>query len=124
MYVFFFAENNVSVTHQWPNSEMKASTSSVNASGGSHFIRDSSGITQSRVERPHSVASQGPAGNSILFYRDILCDKISMISSNLVDLVYIVIYYTLEVKDLMNVLLVLLRSGCFQSVLFYKFCCL
>ncbi|KAL1208941.1 PHD finger protein [Cardamine amara subsp. amara] len=54
------ANSNVSVAHQWPNSEMKASTSSVNATG-SHLIRDASGTTQSRIERPYTVASQGPA---------------------------------------------------------------
>ncbi|CAN8321431.1 unnamed protein product [Cochlearia groenlandica] len=59
--------SSVSMSHQWHNSEVKASTSSVNASG-SHFCRDASGIiTPSRVERPqfksdmHTGASQGPA---------------------------------------------------------------
>ncbi|ESQ30415.1 hypothetical protein EUTSA_v10011311mg [Eutrema salsugineum] len=63
--------NNVSMAHhQWPNSEMKSSISAVNATG-SHFVRDASGITQTRIERPqfksdmHTGASQGPvpAGN-------------------------------------------------------------
>lgn len=48
--------------HQWPSSEMKASGSSVNATG-SHFVRDASGITQSRPQfKPdmHIGASQGP----------------------------------------------------------------
>ncbi|EFH67843.1 PHD finger family protein [Arabidopsis lyrata subsp. lyrata] len=54
--------SNVSMAHQWPNSDMKASTSSVNASG-----REASGITQARMERPqfksdmHTGTSQGPA---------------------------------------------------------------
>ncbi|XP_020868253.1 PHD finger protein At3g20280 isoform X2 [Arabidopsis lyrata subsp. lyrata] len=60
------AASNVSMAHQWPNSDMKASTSSVNASG-----REASGITQARMERPqfksdmHTGTSQGPvpAGN-------------------------------------------------------------
>ncbi|KAL9859643.1 putative chromatin regulator PHD family [Arabidopsis thaliana] len=64
------AVNNVSMAHQWPNSEMKASASSVNASG-SHYVREASGITQARMERPqfksdlHTGTSQGPvpAGN-------------------------------------------------------------
>ncbi|CAA7048405.1 unnamed protein product [Microthlaspi erraticum] len=56
--------HSTSVAHQWPNSELKPSTSSVNATG-SHFVRDA---TQSRLERPqfkadmHPVASQGPGG--------------------------------------------------------------
>ncbi|KAG7600106.1 Zinc finger PHD-finger [Arabidopsis suecica] len=60
------AANNVSMAHQWPNSDMKASASSVNASG-SHFVREASGITQARMERPqfksdmHTGTSQGPA---------------------------------------------------------------
>ncbi|XP_023645124.1 PHD finger protein At3g20280 isoform X3 [Capsella rubella] len=59
--------NHVSTAHQWPNSEMKATTSSVNAATGSHFVRDASGITQSRMERPqfksdmHTGVSQAPA---------------------------------------------------------------
>uniref|UniRef100_A0A1J3J1I0 PHD finger protein n=1 Tax=Noccaea caerulescens TaxID=107243 RepID=A0A1J3J1I0_NOCCA len=54
--------NNVSMAHQWPNSELKSSTSSVNATG-SHFVRDA---TQSRPQFKadmHPVASQGPGGN-------------------------------------------------------------
>lgn len=73
---FFLAANNISVAHQLPNSVMKASTSSVNAAGN-HFITNASGITQSRIERPQTGASKGPAGNSILFSRDIQSDQIS-----------------------------------------------
>ncbi|KAL1220507.1 PHD finger protein [Cardamine amara subsp. amara] len=50
---------NVYVAHQLPKSKKKASTSSVNATG-SHLIKDASGKTQSRIERPHIAASQGP----------------------------------------------------------------
>lgn len=90
----FFAANNVSMSHQWPSSEMKASTSSVNAAG-SQFVRDASGITQSRMERPqfkpdmHTSASQGPGKFTLhtsfyphLFSRDIQSEKISSARKN------------------------------------------
>lgn len=70
--MIFAATNNVSMAHQWPNnSEMKASSSSVYATS-SHFVRDASGITQSRIERPqfksdmHTGASQGPGISTLL----------------------------------------------------------
>ncbi|XP_010479526.1 PREDICTED: PHD finger protein At3g20280-like isoform X3 [Camelina sativa] len=59
--------NHVSTSHQWPNSEVKATTSSVNPAPGSHFVRDASKITQPRIERPlfksdmHTGPSQAPA---------------------------------------------------------------
>lgn len=69
--MIFVAASNVSMAHQWPNSDMKASTSSVNASG-SHFVREASGITQARMERPqfksdmHTGTSQGPGVSTLL----------------------------------------------------------
>jgi hypothetical protein len=69
--MIFAAVNNVSMAHQWPNSEMKASASSVNASG-SHYVREASGITQARMERPqfksdlHTGTSQGPGISTLL----------------------------------------------------------
>lgn len=66
MFFSFSAANNVSMAHQWPNSELKSSTSSVNATG-SHFVRDA---TQSRPQFKadmHPAASQGPGKITYMF---------------------------------------------------------
>ncbi|CDY07312.1 BnaC05g26740D [Brassica napus] len=52
--------NCVSMGHQWVNSEMKVSGSALNA-GGTHFVKDASGIRPQFKPDVHASASQGPA---------------------------------------------------------------
>ncbi|KAL0815305.1 hypothetical protein Bca101_071749 [Brassica carinata] len=51
--------NSVSMGHQWVNSEMKVSGSALNA-GGTHFVKDASGIRPQFKPDVHASASQGP----------------------------------------------------------------
>ncbi|KAF8116726.1 hypothetical protein N665_0015s0097 [Sinapis alba] len=56
--------SNVSMGHQWVNSDMKVSASGVNASG-THFVKDATGLRMERPQFKPDVHTQGPvpAGN-------------------------------------------------------------
>lgn len=64
---FLFAANSVSMGHQWVNSEMKVSGSALNA-GGTHFVKDASGIRPQFKPDVHASASQGPGKLTFLTY--------------------------------------------------------